>query len=263
MELKLDISGNTLFIIPCCKTKEQGGQTLCSLCSFVDPLSSSTSYKNVTSARAELLNTLRLRENSKKYMSGEYSKNKDIRDGPDFGLDELSGRYLPAIDRYQGKLYSAVLNFSKRVKDNLRTPNKPKMLILSALYGPLHPCSMIQDYNLKMSDSPAHQTWEEHFPPFLEEYVQMNKINSVQLYLGSKTCYFKVAKEAITPLLEKKLINQAIQFEVEQGNSNDTPHNHGLLVSAHLKLTKSVVMIELKGGANGTLSKMWKASGCS
>ncbi len=37
MELRLDISGNTLFIIPCCKTKKGGGQTLCC---FVDPLAS-------------------------------------------------------------------------------------------------------------------------------------------------------------------------------------------------------------------------------
>jgi hypothetical protein len=102
---------------------------------------------------------------------------------------------------------------------------------------------MIQDYNLKMQDQLAYQTWKEHFPPFLEEYVQVNNINSIHLYLGDR--YLEVAKEAIIPLLNKKLINRAIQFKVANGNSNDTPKNHGLLVSAHLKLTRSIIMKEL------------------
>jgi len=245
MELKLEVSGSTLFIIPCCKTKKHGGQTLCS---FYDPLGESvcsTTYGSITSARAELLNTVR--KNSK-YMSGEeYSINEDIRDGPDFGLHGLSGKYLSAICRYKGKLYKAVTNFSEIIKANLTTANKPKILILSALYGPLHPLSMIQDYNLKMSDSQAYQTWTKYFALFLKDYAQKNKISSIHLYLGSTTHYFKVAERAIIPLLEGKLINQAIQFEVKNGDSCHTPTNHGLLVSAHLgivsnpKFTRAII----------------------
>lgn len=242
--MKLDISGNTLFIIPCCAKKVSGGQTLDNFDDILSKSVCSTTYNTITSARAELLNTLR--KNSK-YVSNKYSKNKDIKDGPDFGLNGLSGKYLPAIDRYDGKLYSAVPNFSRVIKANLSTPNKPKILILSALYGPLHPLSMIQDYNLKMPDSPAYQKWKEYYPSFLKEYVQKNKINSIHLYLGSSTAYFKVAKEAILPLLKKELINRAIQFEVEKGNSYHTPYNHGLLVSTHLqsvsnsKFTRNII----------------------
>jgi len=162
-------------------------------------------------------------------------KNTRIKKGPDFGAEDLSGQYLPAIARYKGHLYSAVTDFSRIVTECLNSPNCPGMLILSALYGPLHPLDMIQDYNLKMSDRPAYRTWKERFPPFLKEYVQRNEINNILLYLGSSTAYFKVVKRAVTPLLETGVLDQVVQFEVERGNPYHTPHNHGLLIASHLR----------------------------
>jgi len=228
----LNLKSDTLFIIPCCKTKQSGG---ISLYKYNDELKESVSlevYQKIISARKELLKTIK---QNQKYISNDYSKNKNIEFGPDFGMRDSSGKYLPTIDRYIGKLYSAEPNFSDIIKRGISNPDKPKIIILSALYGPLDPLSIIQDYNLKMGDSPAFKIWKEYFPNFLRDYISRNQIIRIHLYLGSTTNYLKVAKNAILPLLKKGLINQAIQFEVEKGNSFHTPKNHGRLVLAHFQ----------------------------
>ena len=121
------------------------------------------------SARADVLSAIR---SNRKYLTGKYSKNAAIQDGPEFGGDRLNGHYMPAIERYIGSLYSGTLGFAEAIRKNERDNSKILVLILSALYGPLHPMDLIQDYNLQMSDSPAYQVWKDQFPLFLEEYVE-------------------------------------------------------------------------------------------
>jgi len=65
--------------------------------------------------------------------------------------------------------------------------------------------------------------------------TQHNNIKRIHLYLGSSTDYYKIAKKAIQPLLKKGSINQAVQFEVEKGNSYHTPANHGNILIAHFQ----------------------------
>ena len=109
------------------------------------------------------------------------------------------------------------------------------VLILSALYGPLHPKSSIQNYNLKMSDSPAYKTWKKRFAPFLRCYVLSNGIREIYFFLGKSTHYLKVAEPAAKSLLEENLIDKAIQYCVVKGNSRKTPTTHGKLLEKHLK----------------------------
>ena len=113
------------------------------------------------------------------------------------------------------------------VEDMLSQADGPKMLILSALYGPLHPHSPIQDYNLMMSDSPA-RLWASAFTPFLEAYVRQNRIRKVVMYVGSGTRYYAVAKKAVANLREKRLITQGLQYHVTDGSTPTTPFQHGL-----------------------------------
>ena len=228
--ITLNLKSDTLLIIPCSGKKQGEGMTLDNYDDVLKEFVAPEIYYSIISVRKNLLETIKQKQ---KYVSNKCSKNKNIKYGADFGLHDLSGKYLPAIDRYTGKLYSEVPNFSELIKNGLDSPDKPRIIILSALYGPLHPLSMIQDYNLKMSDSPAYQTWKKYFPTFIKQYIQQNNINKIHLYFGSSTSYFKVAHKAINPMLKKGLINQAIQFEVEDGNSYHTPINHGLLVFAH------------------------------
>jgi len=240
--MTLKLRSNTLFIIPCSgkknSTKKTSGKYDDPLRKFVSP----EIYRNILPSREYILRKIQ------KYSSNKQSKNKNIKLGPDFGSNDLSGKYLPAIDRYNGFLYTAKENLSDIIKNDIDNPDKPRIIILSALYGPLHPLSMIQDYELKMSDKYACKTWKEHFPDFLSDYTQHNNIKRIHLYLGSSTAYYKIAKKAIQPLKKEGLLNQAVQFEVEDGNSYHTPANHGHLVTAHLQnksvsgLTKNITI---------------------
>lgn len=237
--MNLILRSNTLFIIPCSGDKKSTGKTLDEYDDPLRKLVSPETYRKILPSREYIL------RNIQKYSSNKQSKNKNIKLGPDFGSKDLSGKYLPAIDRYNGCLYTAKENFSDIIKNGLDNPDKQRIIILSALYGPLHPLSMIQDYELKMSDKYACKTWKEHFPDFLSDYTQHNNIKRIHLYLGSSTDYYKIAKKAIQPLLKKGSINQAVQFEVEKGNSYHTPANHGHLVTAHLQ-NKSVSRLTRK-----------------
>jgi len=225
----MNLRRNTLFIIPCSGKKNSAGKTSDKYDDPLRKLLSPEIYRKILSTRKFIL------KNIQKYNSNKQSKNKNIKFGPDFGSQELSGKYLPAIDRYNGSLYTAKENFSDIIKNGLDNPDKPRIIILSALYGPLHPLSMIQEYNLQMSDKYAYKTWKELFPNFLSNYTQHNNIKRIHLYLGSSTSYYKIVNKAIQPLLKKGLINQAVQFEIEEGNSYHTPANHGHLVIAHFQ----------------------------
>ena len=218
-------------ILPCCSEKTTGGS-----CNYKEYLSESISHKSyelIIETRGKILSNMRQNE---QYIAGKYSKNKNIKAGKDFGGTNSTGKYMQAIDRYAGLLYSAIEDFPRLVRQSLTKGNSPKIIILSALYGPLHPFDMIQDYDLKMSDKPAYTTWKTTFPSFLAEYVINNKINQILLYLGQQTAYFKVVKGAIKKL---KDVN-AIHINVKNGNSYHTPHNHGLCIANHLRYLQNI-----------------------
>lgn len=68
--------------------------------------------------------------------------------GPDFGNNQRPAiEYLPACERYRGKLYRAA---NITIDDIKRWPEK-RVVIMSALYGMLLPEEMIRDYDLSMS----------------------------------------------------------------------------------------------------------------
>lgn len=224
------LKNDTLFLMPCCKAKESGGIVLDKYDDMLKRYVSPAVYNKIISVRRALLSNIKQKKDDN---SEETSKNRKIKYGPDFGSTNLSGTYLPAIDRYIGYLYKAEKNFAEIIKKGMFKPDKPRIIILSALYGPLHPLSMIQYYDLKMSDS--KKIWKAHFPIFLKNYVELNKIKNIHLYFGRSTCYFDVVAKAVRPLLEKGIINQAIQFEIEEGSSRVTPENHGRLLLAHFQ----------------------------
>lgn len=225
MRAKGNIRADTLLLIPCCAKKSSGGKRL--LRGYDDILIefiSRETYDEVISYRKEVLNEL---EKNPKYLTDKYFKNMKIVSGPDFGQNDTSGAYLPAIDRYSGSLYSVITNFSSFIKINTNRINKPKLIILSALYGPLHPFTLIQDYNLKMSDSPAYQNWKIGFPMFLNDYVQKNRIREIRLYLGKSSTYFKVVKGSLVQLSKHCSLRNIVHIDVMDGDSFNTPYNHG------------------------------------
>jgi len=213
---------DTLLIIPCCADKMSGGREINKYSEVLSESVSLECYDKIVSTRRNIL--LNLSDNPK-FLAGKYLKNKALRQGGDFGGNDISGKYLPAINRYTGTLYS-VPGLKLAINKAIESKDGAKILILSALYGPLHPLSEIQDYNLQMSDNPA-QAWGISFKPFLEEYITKNTINRIYLYLGTSTAYYKIAKKAVDGLLAKRLIREAIQYHVNNGSSYHTPNKHG------------------------------------
>jgi hypothetical protein len=213
----------SLFIIPCSAAKYAGGNLNDSALS--DPLKecvSSHAYAVLLETRARVIDQIQANE---KFQTFKYKKNVGIMPGPDFGGSDASGRYLPAITRYAGTLYS-VEGLKVAVDRLLTSDGYPKLMILSALYGPLHPLSPIQDYNLMMSDLPARQ-WQISFPGIMESYVRQNAISRIVLFVGTSTAYFRTAKAAIANLASKSLEVRSIQYHVENGSTRNTPLQHG------------------------------------
>jgi hypothetical protein len=223
------IGSDTLLIIPCCAAKSTGGNAIGD---YSDPLTDFVSpkcYSEMLTARAKALRALK---RDPKFLTNKYEKNRAIQEGPDLGDHSNAGRYYPALARYTGTLYS-VLGLKSAIDQAVAAESEPHVLILSALYGPLHPHSEIQNYNLMMSDAPA-RVWALAFPPFLEEYAKSNGITQICLYLGSATAYYKIAKKAVAGLSSKGLITRAIQYHVVNGSTRNTPFQHGHRLVADL-----------------------------
>ena len=220
------LGADTLLIIPCCAAKAPKGPVVGS---YTDPLKdvvSQSAYAELLLARA---NVLREVKRNPRFITDKYAKNAAILpEGEEFGgpfNPNRAATYLPAISRYTGTLYS-VPGLKAAIVQAVTDNCQPRIMILSALYGPLHPMSQIQDYNLKMSDAPA-RVWSRSFPPFLEDYVANNGITSLYLYVGSATAYFSIAREAAVRLLRKGLLRRAVQYHIEEGDTRTTPLQHG------------------------------------
>lgn len=219
----------TLLLFPCCAEKARGGGKWTEDGNQLAGLVGTDIFSRVLAVRQSLLDNLK---QTSRYISGKYNKNTAIVSGPDIGQSNYNGQYMPAIKRYTGSLYTAVPGFADLVQRSRTNKNTPDMLILSALYGPLAPLDLIQDYNLKISDPLAYQTWKKIFPWFLRKYIKAQNIERIILYFGGSTHYLKVGRLGVEPLLKGNLLKQVIHYEVENGNAYHTPHNHGLLIGS-------------------------------
>lgn len=195
---------STLLIVPCCAAKSAGGRMNVAELDPLRDLSTPSAYRLALKARSEILHYVR---RAPKFTADKYLKNISITDGADFGSVAGAGLAMPALDRYQGLLYRAK-GLKASIREAVSSTEGPRVLILSALYGPLHPLSPIQDYNLMMSDAPA-RPWSTAFPQFLAAFAELNDIRRVALYVGTSTAYFKVARKAALPLLASGRLTQA------------------------------------------------------
>jgi hypothetical protein len=215
---------STLIVIPCCAAKASGGTSV----AMDDPLATSLSdtvYAELCGARRAVLGGI---QSEPDLLTDAFTKNRALVDGPDFGGHANSGRCLPALERYTGNLY-AIPGLQAKLYANIADHNTPRVLILSALYGPLHPLSPIQDYNLRMDQAPA-RIWRTAFLPVLDHYVSMQGIRSVVLLVGSETAYYRVASRAVSDLLRRSCIVEASQYHVLDGNTRATPIEHGRIL---------------------------------
>lgn len=213
---------DSLLIIPCCAAKSAGGTHIGNNGDPMVKLVTPERYSAMIAARRTVLQSV---HDNPEFTSDKNLKNRTLKDGVDFGGNDASGKYMPALARYEGYLYS-VEGLEAAIKRVIATGDGPKIMILSALYGPLDPFSPIQDYNLRMSDPPA-RAWRKEFPTFLADFVRRNEVRRVVCYLGSSTAYLKVATKAVTELRSLGLEIEAVQYHVVEGSSSITPRRHG------------------------------------
>ena len=222
------VDASTLIVIPCCAAKASGGTSTATH----DPLAtrlSDTIYAQLCQGRRAVLTQI---QSNPDLLTDAFSKNRALLDGSDFGGHGNSGRYRPALERYTGKLYS-VPGLREKLYASLTDLSAPHVLILSALYGPLHPLSPIQDYNLRMDQAPA-RIWQTAYLPLLDHYVSTHGIRSVILLVGSMTAYYRVASQATADLLRRHCITAGSQYHILDGNTHATPIEHGrLLLGCH------------------------------
>lgn len=198
---------NTLLIIPCCKIKRTNGYPKPS--DYRDPLSKLIDediYQDIIKTRKTLSHIIE---------------------------EEDSEYFSPAIERYIGYFYQAVPNLAQILKEKTNAENQPKLLILSALYGPLHLESLICNYDLLLNkkDSP----WAARFVPFLENYVLRNDIKEVRIYCESD--YADLLWGAIEPLRKRGILLNAIQYKVQADGAEIIYTNQGLQLIKDLEPT--------------------------
>jgi hypothetical protein len=120
-----------------------------------------------------------------KYLK-ELSWNKSLVKGPDFGGTE-KGKYLPAIEVYQGGFYGAV--GSDGIQSLRTSPHH--FLIISGLYGLLLPNEQIQIYESPMEDLvEIQEVWKEDnaLTKILLNFLLIHNINLI-INLSSQLAY--------------------------------------------------------------------------
>jgi hypothetical protein len=81
----------------------------------------------------------------------EMPYNADLMDGTDLGGQTQTGRYLPALQRYDGRFYRE-LGTTAAERVDLAAKMKHHLLIVSGLYGLLLPAELIQCYSCHVPD---------------------------------------------------------------------------------------------------------------
>ncbi|MHB0858802.1 MAG: peroxide stress protein YaaA [Anaerolineae bacterium] len=112
--------------------------------------------------------------------------NRELRkDGPDFGGSAQAPVYLPAMERYDGRFYVAL---GEARREQLQNP-RHHLLIISGLYGLLHPEDSIQLYSLHVPDhGNMAKTWcrDGALTRVLQAYIDMHEIKRVFELCGTE-----------------------------------------------------------------------------
>ncbi len=135
--------------------------------------------------------------------------NKTIIDGPDFrDVNKALGEiYMWAINRYHGRIYTCHDDFKKRVTAKVKDDHK--MLIMSGLYGLLHPFDLIQDYDIEMR--PVAKRWintlSEIFPQYLKSCGDISAIiGFFGFAVPERRVFIEMCHEAVNQSFKGKII---------------------------------------------------------
>ena len=99
--------------------------------------------------------------------------NKNLVHGRDLGGSTTSGQYLPAFERYAGRLYNQI--GSDAWQSYLGKQDRVKILIMSGLYGLIEPTEAIQNYDIHLTDTHKGDSLEVK-AQWLELYEELNSL---------------------------------------------------------------------------------------
>src|SRR3989304_7321142 len=163
-----------LFVICCSDTKNPYGES-----GYSDKKAAFNLIQEYRKAllhkRAEVLKMLLPLKDVKK---NPY--NYRLIEGPDLNGDKTGGEYLPAYQRYKGRFY---MQISENTWDTL----KDNILIISGLYGLVHPQEQIQCYSLSIDEHPeVLATWQKDglLTNYLVAFIRLHEIKKVWVLIG-------------------------------------------------------------------------------
>jgi hypothetical protein len=181
---------SVLFLVTCSNTKEIGGINKyipnTSIQNFL-PIKLANSIYDCRKNSYNLIKTHQITRFGHRISEDDYNKHlfigRDISFQDDESTDTL---YLPAIQRYSGRIYSAL------GKDRYKLVNQSQshLLIISGLYGVLNPDEMIQLYSLNVNDSPeVWKNWTRYdiLTSALLEYIKNNNIKHLVNFLSVRS----------------------------------------------------------------------------
>jgi len=168
-------------------------------------------YSSLLEKRREVTKVV---PNLRKRGAGRYPN--EIVNGPDLGGAERSGRYLYAIERYNGGFFQQFEATDALKHLTSEAMAKTEVLVVSGLYGLLWPRDLIQDYDVDLADVYVDQGtlrflddyWRETITTVLDlrvkEHLEADGNNSVEIY----------------DLLVNELYQDAIDWERIRENQN-------------------------------------------
>ena len=169
-----NVHTSILFIAACSLTKREGGRSCyeeeAAMASHVGFELGSRLLKRREEVRGLIKNNQDLAWQGVRLANLEF--NRDLTKGLDFG-GHRSSSYLPAIDRYRGRFWQALGEGGRQA---LCGPGH-NMLIVSGLYGLLHPMEGTQLYSCPLSAEVA-ETWDRDslLTDILSAYIERHGI---------------------------------------------------------------------------------------
>ena len=171
-----------LILIACSHTKRDGGAT------YGGPLadgwiSGQSLRQRTISRRSYIYGILRDAKIEDGFERGgnraHQPANRHLKYGPDFGGNVIpgeEGRYMPAWQRYNGRIYNYITDAAWQ--SYFHNQNRVQVLIMSGLFGLLDATEWIQNYDVHLTDTnkdsglSISSMWSELYTECLETYVK-------------------------------------------------------------------------------------------
>ena len=158
-QIEYNPDSKILIITICSFTKEPGGSSDYQISnSIFQELFRSTSGKLLDRRNAILDHLWKGDFDTQGQIVSNHKFNAELVKGSDFGVPSTIARFLPAIERYNGRFYKALGNEGR---EKIRK-SRHHLLIQTGLYGIVKPLEPIQLYSVPIEhDSLVQKTWKK------------------------------------------------------------------------------------------------------